>query len=162
MVAELPEATQRLLGAMPDLTATVRFFPQGTKTADDAARAIGCPVSAIVKSLVFVVVSGDGDEPVVGLVPGDLRLDTAKLATVAGARSSRQASLEEVRIATGYAAGGTPPFGHTTPVRVFADHLLKRNNPVWAAGGTPSTVFPISLADLDRLAKPTWGDITVS
>ena len=78
------------------------------------------------------------------------------------ARSSRQASLEEVRTATGYAASGTPPFGHTTPVRVFADHSLKRNNPVWAAGGTPSTVFPISLADLDRLAKPTWGDITVS
>ena len=162
MVTELPEATQRLLEAMPDLTATVRFFPQGTKTADDAARAIGCPVAAIVKSLVFVVLSNDGDEPVVGLVPGDLRLDTTKLASLAGARSSRQASLEEVRAATGYAAGGTPPFGHDSTLRVFADLLLKRNDPVWAAGGTPSTVFPISLADLDRLSGPTWGDITVS
>ena len=162
MAPELPEATQRLLEAMPDLTTTVRFFPQGTKTADDAARAIGCPVAAIVKSLVFVLISEDGDEPVVGLVPGDLRLDTAKLAIAAGAKSSRQASLEEVRSATGYAAGGTPPFGHISALRVFADPRLRRSDPVWAAGGTPSTVFPISLADLDRLANPNWGDITIS
>jgi len=139
-----------------ELDSEVAVFPEGTKTAEDAARAIGCPVSAIVKSLVFVV----DDEPVVALVPGDLRLDTARLAEAAGGDTSRRASLEEVREATGYAAGGTPPFGHATDLRVFADPALKRNDPVWAAAGTPTTVFPISISDLDRLASPLWVDIT--
>lgn len=157
---DLPDATQRLLDAVPDLQTEIHFFPEGTKTADDAAAAIGCPVSAIVKSLVFVVTGSDGDEPVLALVPGDLRLDTERLAQVAGASGSRRATLEEVRDSTGYAAGGTPPFGHVNPLRVFADPDLKRNDPVWAAGGTPSTVFPISIDDLDRLASPTWTPIT--
>lgn len=145
---------------MPGLETEIHFFPEGTKTAEDAAAAIGCPVSAIVKSLVFVVEAGTAEEPVVALVPGDLRLDTAKLAEAAGASRSRRASLEEVREATGYAAGGTPPVGHANPLRVFADPLLRRNDPVWAAGGTPATVFPISLAELDRLASPMWLPIT--
>ena len=132
------------------------MYPEGTKTAEDAANAIGCHVSAIVKSLVFVV----GDEPVVALVPGDLRLDTARLSKVAGGGEVRRASLDEVRDATGFAAGGTPPFGHATPLRVFADPALKRNDPVWAAAGTPTTVFPISISDLDRLASPVWITVT--
>jgi prolyl-tRNA editing enzyme YbaK/EbsC (Cys-tRNA(Pro) deacylase) len=96
----------------------------------------------------------------VALVPGDLRLDTVKLADVAGVTGSRRATLDEVRSVTGYAAGGTPPFGHATPLRVFADNRLRRNEPVWAAAGTPTTVFPISIADLDRLAKPVWADLS--
>lgn len=154
-MAELPQASRRLLESV-DLSAEVRLFPEGTKTAEDAANAIGCPVAAIVKSLVFVV----DDEPVVALVPGDLRLDTDKLAAVAGGSRARRASLDEVREATGFAAGGTPPFGHTRPLRVFADPALGRNDPVWAAAGTPTTVFPISIADLDRLAEPVWADVT--
>ena len=145
---------------MPGLVAEVRHFPEGTKTAADAAAAIGCPVSAIVKSLVFVVIEGDAQEPVVALVPGDLRLDTARLAEAAGADRSRRATLDEVRAATGYAAGGTPPFGHERPIRVFADPALRRNDPVWAAAGTPTTVFPISISDLDRLAGPVWVTVT--
>jgi prolyl-tRNA editing enzyme YbaK/EbsC (Cys-tRNA(Pro) deacylase) len=94
------------------------------------------------------------------LVPGDLRLDTDRLAAVAGATGSRRASLDEVRQATGFAAGGTPPFGHARSLRVFADNGLRRNEPVWAAAGTPTTVFPISIADLDRLAKPLWEDLS--
>lgn len=160
MAADLPAATRRLLESVPDLDTAVRFFPEGTKTAEDAAAAIGCPVSAIVKSLVFVVVDGDDEEPVVALVPGDLRLDTAKLAAAAGASGSRRATLDEVREATGYAAGGTPPFGHARELRVFADPQLRRNDPVWAAGGTPTTVFPISLDELDRLATPVWVTVT--
>ncbi len=159
-MADLPEASRRLLDAVPELDTEIHFFPEGTKTADDAASAIGCPVSAIVKSLVFVVTDDDSEEPVLALVPGDLRLDTDKLAETAGATGSRRASLDEVREATGYAAGGTPPFGHVRPLRVFADPKLRRNDPVWAAGGTPATVFPIGLDDLDRLAGPTWAPIT--
>lgn len=157
--SDLPEASRRLLKAVPDLATDIRLFPEGTKTANDAALAIGCAVSAIVKSLVFVV-EGEPDEPVVALVPGDLRLDTAKLGVAAGATTSRRASLDEVKEATGYAAGGTPPFGHRETLRVFADPELRRNDPVWAAGGTPTTVFPISLANLDLLATPTWADVT--
>ncbi|HIE21785.1 MAG TPA: YbaK/EbsC family protein, partial [Acidimicrobiia bacterium] len=77
--ADLPRATRRFLAAAPAPIAGVRVFPEGTKTAPDAAAAVGCEVSAIVKSLVFVVASGETEEPVVALVPGDLRLDPAKL-----------------------------------------------------------------------------------
>jgi len=155
VTADLPKASRRLLDAVA-LDSQIHVFPEGTKTAEDAAHAIGCPVSAIVKSLVFVV----GDEPVVALVPGDLRLDTTKLSEAAGGGEVRRAGLEEVREATGYAAGGTPPFGHARSLRVFADPALKRNDPVWAAAGTPTTVFPISISDLDRLASPIWVTVT--
>jgi prolyl-tRNA editing enzyme YbaK/EbsC (Cys-tRNA(Pro) deacylase) len=160
-MSELPEASRRLASSIDDFEMETRIFPEGTKTAEDAARAIGCPVAAIVKSLVFVLIGPDAsEEPVVALVPGDLRLDTVKLADAAGATGSRRGTLDEARAATGYAAGGTPPFGHVTPLRVFADNRLRRNDPVWAAAGTPTTVFPISLADLDRLAKPVWEDLS--
>lgn len=160
-LTDLPEASRRLSASLVDFEMEIRVFPEGTKTAQDAANAIGCPVSAIVKSLVFVVIDGAGNqEPVVALVPGDLRLDTGALAGVAGATRSRRATLDEVRHATGYSAGGTPPFGHADTLRVFADERLRRNDPVWAAAGTPTTVFPISLTDLDRLAKPVWADLS--
>lgn len=156
-----PDASSRLMDAVPGFAFEIHHFPAGTKTALDAANAIGCPVSAIVKSLVFVVIHQDGsEEATVSLVPGDLRLDTSALALASGARSSRRASLDEVKEATGYAAGGTPPFGHASRIRVFADPSLRRNDPVWAAGGTPDTVFPISPDDLDRLAQPIWESIT--
>jgi prolyl-tRNA editing enzyme YbaK/EbsC (Cys-tRNA(Pro) deacylase) len=162
-LTDIPDASRRLAESVPDFEFDVHFFPEGTKTAQDAATAIGCAVSAIVKSLVFVVIDETGaEEPVLALVPGDLRLDTHALAAAAGAVESRRAGLDEVRTATGYAAGGTPPFGHATPLRVFADNSLRRNDPVWAAGGTPNTVFPISLADLDRLARPVWGDLALA
>jgi prolyl-tRNA editing enzyme YbaK/EbsC (Cys-tRNA(Pro) deacylase) len=160
-LSDLPEASKRLAGSVDDFEMDTRVFPKGTKTAEDAAAAIGCPVSAIVKSLVFVLIGPDAsEEPVVALIPGDLRLDTVKLADTAGVTGSRRATLDEVRSATGYAAGGTPPFGHATSLRVFADNHLRRNDPVWAAAGTPTTVFPISISDLDRLAKPVWADLS--
>lgn len=158
MIPELPAASRRVVEAARTmgLELDIHQFPEGTKTAADAAAAIGCPVAAIVKSLVFVV----GEEPVVALVPGDLMLDLTKLEEAAGTAPARRATLEEVRDATGFAAGGTPPFGHAQTLRVFADDALRRNEPVWAAGGTPTTVFPITLDDLDRSAKPTWGKLS--
>ncbi len=154
----LPAASQRVLEAARDLGLAIAIhqFPEGTKTAAAAAAAIGCPIAAIVKSLVFTI----GDEPVVALVPGDLMLDPEKLGQAAGAGPVRRATLEEVREATGYAAGGTPPFGHHRRLRVFADRQLRRHDPVWAAGGTASTVFPISPADLDRAVRPAWADLS--
>ena len=162
MAAELPAASLRLAEQVPGIADKIRFFPDGTKTAQDAAEAIGCEVSAIVKSLVFVVETDASSEPVVALVPGDLMIDTDKLAAVADALRARRASLDEVRNATGYPAGGTPPFGHARELRVFADPLLRRNDPVWAAGGTPNTVFPLTLAELDDWVDPIWAEITRS
>lgn len=155
---ELPRASQKVVEAAAGagLEIEVREFPDGTKTAADAAAAIGCAVAAIVKSLVFTV---DG-EAVVALVPGDRRLDTGALAQVAGGVDVGRADLDTVRRATGYAAGGTPPFGHATSVRVFADRALERHDPLWAAAGTPTTVFPISAADLDRLVAPVWAELS--
>jgi prolyl-tRNA editing enzyme YbaK/EbsC (Cys-tRNA(Pro) deacylase) len=159
LITAIPSATERVIAAArtKGLDLEVHQFPKGTKTAGDAAAAIGCPVAAIVKSLVFMV----GQEPVLALVPGDLMLDPRKLETVAGTGPARRATLEEVRSATGFAAGGTPPFGHNQSIRVFADEALRRNDPVWAAAGTPTTVFPISLRDLDQAVNPSWADLTL-
>jgi Cys-tRNA(Pro) deacylase len=153
-----PRAALRVVDAARarELDIDVREFPQGTKTAQEAAGAIGCEVAAIVKSLVFVA----DDEPVLALVPGDRRLDTARLAQAAGASAVSRADLETVRSATGYAAGGTPPFGHATELRVFADEALRRHDPVWAAAGTPTTVFPLALADLERVVAPVWAPLS--
>ena len=154
----LPSATRRWLEGCGgfDLASKIRIFPDGTKTAIDAARAIGCQPSQIVKSLVFEV---DG-EAVLALVPGDRRLRTDSLAQAAGGIKARRASLDRVKESTGYAAGGTPPFGHTNPIRVFADQALRRHDPVWAAAGTPTTVFPISLEDLERVAGARWYELS--
>ncbi|HSJ36066.1 MAG TPA: YbaK/EbsC family protein [Acidimicrobiia bacterium] len=154
----LPRASRRVVeaAAAVGLHIDVHEFPEGTKTAADAAAAIGCEVAAIVKSLVFTV---DG-EPVVAFVPGDRRLETTALAEVAGGGKVRRADLDTVREATGYAAGGTPPFGHADSLPIFADEALRRHDPVWAAAGTPTTVFPISLADLERVASPTWAELS--
>jgi Cys-tRNA(Pro) deacylase len=151
----MPGAIDRLQAsaAAEGLTVEIVTLSQATRTAEDAARAIGCDVAAIVKSLVFTV---DG-EPVVALVPGDRRLDVRLLARLAGGTHVARASLDLVRSATGYVAGGTPPFGHARPLRVFADEALRRHDPVWAGGGTPHAVFAIGQADLDRVAAPIWG-----
>ena len=130
---EQVEAAAATLG----LDVEVRAFPQGTRTAADAAAAIGCDVAQIVKSLVFVV---DG-EAVVALVGGSDRLDESKLAQAAAGHRVRRADADEVRAATGYAVGGVPPFGHATPLRCFVDDAVLAHDIVWAAAGTPTHVF---------------------
>lgn len=118
----------------------VREFPEGTKTAADAARAIGCEVGQIVKSVVLVA---DG-EPFVALTSGSNRADTGRLARLLGAQQVRKADPEEARRATGFAIGGTPPFGYPRPLRVLIDRDLLAFDEVWAAAGTPRSVFPIA------------------
>jgi prolyl-tRNA editing enzyme YbaK/EbsC (Cys-tRNA(Pro) deacylase) len=115
----------------------VRRFPEGTKTAADAARAVGCDIGQIVKSLVFMA---DG-RAVLALTSGANRVDTGKLAVLAGAEEARRANADEVRAATGYAIGGTPPFGHPRPIPAFIDRDLFGYGEIWAAAGTPDSVF---------------------
>ncbi len=129
------------------LTIEVQEHPDGTRTAADAAAAVGCEVGRIVKSLVFTV---DG-EPVIALVAGDARLDEALLAAAAGGSVGR-ADAEVVRAATGYPIGGVPPFGHPAPLPTFVDESLLAHETVWAAAGTPRHVFEVAPADLLRLS----------
>lgn len=124
----------------------VRRFPEGTKTAADAAGAIGCEVAQIVKSLVF---TADG-VPLLALTSGTNRADTRRLAEVTGAAEVRRATPEEARAATGFAVGGTPPFGHPKRLRILCDQDLLAHEVVWAAAGTPDSVFPLSPAELLR------------
>jgi prolyl-tRNA editing enzyme YbaK/EbsC (Cys-tRNA(Pro) deacylase) len=140
----------RALGLFPD----VRRFPEGTKTAEDAARAIGCEVGQIVKSLVFVA----GTEPFIALTSGSNRADTDLLRKQMGGREVRRANPEEARAATGFAIGGTPPFGHPRPLRVLCDRDLLGHPEVWAAAGTPDSVFPIAPDVLVRAAGAESAD----
>jgi prolyl-tRNA editing enzyme YbaK/EbsC (Cys-tRNA(Pro) deacylase) len=112
----------------------VRELPQSTRTAQDAAAAVGCELGQIVKSLVFVA---DG-EPVMCLCAGDRRVDTALLGT-----DVRAARAEEVRDATGFAIGGVPPLGHDRPLRTVVDESLRRFDTIWCAAGTPNAVFAV-------------------
>ena len=115
----MPRSDDRFASAAAalGLTLEIHRFPQGTRTAVDAARAVGCELGQIVKSLVFVA---DG-EPFLALTSGSNRADPERLAATLGARDVRPASADEARAATGYAIGGTPPFGHPTPLRVLVD-----------------------------------------
>ena len=133
----------------------VSSFPQGTRTAEDAARAVGCEVGQIVKSLVFTA----GGVPIVALVSGSNRVDTGKLAEVAGGMVGK-ADAGTARSATGYAIGGVPPFGHATPLAVFVDRDLLSHEVVWAAAGRPDAVFPIRPARLLELSGGIVADLS--
>ena len=133
---------------------TVKQFPQGTRTASDAARAVGCELGQIVKSLVFTAAG----RPVVALVSGPNRLDERKLAAIAGEPVGK-ADAEAARAATGYAIGGVPPFGHATDVPVFMDHDLLQYPTVWAAAGRPDSVFEIDPERLRDLSRAIVADL---
>lgn len=133
----------------------IHTFPEGTRTAADAAAAVGCDIAQIVKSLVFVV----DDEVVVALVGGGDRLDERKLAAVAGGSAVRRAAATEVRVATGYAVGGVPPFGYPTELRCFIDDALLGHDVVWAAAGTPNHDFAISPTELVSVARATVAEL---
>ncbi|HAC46970.1 MAG TPA: hypothetical protein DCF65_13025 [Chloroflexi bacterium] len=135
---------------------SVKHFPAGTRTAVDAAVAVGCDVGQIVKSLVFVAAG----RPVVALVSGANRLDESRLGAAAG-RPVTKADAEVARSATGYSIGGVPPFGHATDVPVFMDRDLLGYQVVWAAAGRPDSVFEIDPDRLRELSDATVADLKV-
>jgi prolyl-tRNA editing enzyme YbaK/EbsC (Cys-tRNA(Pro) deacylase) len=134
--------------AMMNVNTNVIEFAESTRTADDAAAAIGTQVAQIVKSLVFMA----GNAPVLALVSGTNRLDTARLREWTG-DPPRRADADEVRTATGFAIGGVPPIGHPQPLRTFIDRDLMQYEVVYAAAGTPHAVFAITPAELARVTS---------
>ncbi|MEV0439867.1 YbaK/EbsC family protein [Streptomyces spectabilis] len=138
-----------------ELTGAVRRFPDRTRTAAEAAAAIGCEQDRICKSLVF---AADG-VPVLVLVDGASRVDVERVRAELGAERVTRADAAVVRETTGYAIGGVPPFGHATRVRVLADRSLLAHDLVWAAAGTPHTVFPMDPESLVAHAGGTLVDV---
>jgi prolyl-tRNA editing enzyme YbaK/EbsC (Cys-tRNA(Pro) deacylase) len=144
------EAAERL-----GLEVQIREFPYGTRTAEDAARAIGVHVGQIVKSLIFLA----DDRPILCLGSGANRLDTLRLARASSASTIRRATPDEVQRSSGFAIGGVPPFGHRSPLPVYCDHDLLAYDTVWAAAGTPSTVFATDPQHLAQACYATIADL---
>lgn len=137
------------------LDVEVREFPDGTRTAEEAARSIGVEVGQIVKSLVF----GVEDDVVVALVSGDRQLDEALLSAAAGGGAVGRVDADRVRAATGYPIGGVPPLGHATELRIFVDRDLSRFDELWAAAGTPRHAFRVGFDDLVRASGGSVVDL---
>jgi prolyl-tRNA editing enzyme YbaK/EbsC (Cys-tRNA(Pro) deacylase) len=131
-----------------------REFIVPTKTAADAATALGCEVGAIASTLVFLV----DDDPVVVIKSGAFRVDLEKLRLEAGGVTVRQAKPEEVRDATGQTIGGVSPVGWPEPLRTFIDDSLSHYEVVWAACGTPNAVFATTFQQLQDIT----GGATIS
>jgi prolyl-tRNA editing enzyme YbaK/EbsC (Cys-tRNA(Pro) deacylase) len=159
MSEDLPRAAAAVVaaGRSLGLDLDVREFPDGTRTAADAARAIGCQVDQIVKSLVFVA----DTDPVLVLCSGGNRVDVVKVGKEQSAAVVRKGDAAEVRAATGYAIGGTPPFGHARDLPVLIDRHLTGFEVVWAAAGTPRHVFPIAPGDLLAATGGRVADVTL-
>jgi prolyl-tRNA editing enzyme YbaK/EbsC (Cys-tRNA(Pro) deacylase) len=126
-------------------------LPDAASTAALAAAALGVEVGAIANSLVFW---SDG-EPLLVMTSGAHRVDTAALAERTGRSAITRASVEQVRAATGQAIGGVAPTGHPAPLTTLIDEDLAQYDEIWAAGGTPHTVFPLTFDDLVRLTGGT-------
>jgi Cys-tRNA(Pro) deacylase len=143
-------------GAALDIEVTPVRFPQGTHTAVDAARALGCELAQIVKTLVFL---DESDEPIMFFVSGVDRLDVAKGAAAAGVVSLRKADARAIKDATGYSIGGVPPFGHATGIPAVMDERLMALEEVWAGTGLPDAVFRIAPDDLRRVTHATVAEV---
>lgn len=152
-----PDAVARVRAALETGSVDVRIveFAQSTRTAQDAARALGISVGQIVKSLVFLA---DG-RPVLVLASGANRVDTAKVGRLAGAARVEKASADATRDATGFSIGGVPPVGHRAALPIYIDRTLLTFDLVYAAAGTPHAVFGIEPPALVRLTSGTVGDL---
>ncbi len=139
-----------------DIDIQVEEFPEGTKTAADAARAVGCDVAQIASSLVFLV----DEEPVVVVTSGANRVDEDRVADTFDAESAEMADAERIKELLGWSIGGVPPICHASDVPVLFDPTLSGFDTVWAAAGTPEAVFPIDPERLKRLAGATERDVT--
>lgn len=135
--------------------AEIRELDASTRTAQDAATTLDVAVGAIVKSLVF---TADG-APLLVLASGDHQVDTDKVARHVGAGQVSRADADLVRAATGFPIGGVAPAGHPQQIRTVVDTHLATYDVLWAAAGTPNTVFATTYADLVRLTAGSEADV---
>jgi prolyl-tRNA editing enzyme YbaK/EbsC (Cys-tRNA(Pro) deacylase) len=155
-----PEAVERVTAYLREARAEVRIeeFSEGTPTAKDAARAVGCELGQIVKSLVFDC----GGRPVVVLVPGDRRADSEKVARAAGTSFARIAGVEEVADATGFEPGAVAPFPLPKVDRLFIDRTLLGHRLVWIGAGSERHMAALSPAELVRLSRARPMDVVAA
>jgi prolyl-tRNA editing enzyme YbaK/EbsC (Cys-tRNA(Pro) deacylase) len=149
------KSVARFLAATEGLDLQVTEMAESTHTASEAAAAVGAPVAAIVKSLVFLA----DDTPLLVLVSGPNRVDTDALGERLGVTLGK-ADANRVKAATGYSIGGVPPFGHPTALRTVMDEDLMVLDEVWAAAGSPRAVFPLSPKKLLELSHATLLRVT--
>ncbi|WP_417540685.1 YbaK/EbsC family protein [Microbacterium maritypicum] len=151
--ASLPERSrivqQHLAEAGVDTV--IRVLPDSARTAAEAATAIGCEVSAIANSLVFLA---DG-APVLVMTSGGHRVDLVTLTSSIGVDEVSMAPAPIVRSATGQAIGGVAPVGHPTPLRTYIDEELQHHETLWAAAGHPHTVMPLTFEQLRTITEGT-------
>lgn len=145
----LPDRSLRVAAVLADIgvRGRVRELPGSTRTAAEAAEALGCEVGAIANSLVFMA----DERPLLVMTSGRHRVDTEVLAERLGKGLIRRARPEEVRGSTGQAIGGVAPLGHPEPVETVVDTALEDYPCLWAAGGTPRTIFPTDFAELVKM-----------
>lgn len=153
----MPSAADRVREALSSLgvAAEILEFPQGTRTAADAAAAVQTSVGQIVKSLVFLA----DEKPLLVMASGANRVDLVRLAQALGVHAVRRADADTVRRVTGYAIGGVPPVGHDTPLTVLIDRDLLQYDTVYASAGTPHAVFAIAPGRLAEITKATAANV---
>jgi|SRR5437867_12445287 len=135
----------------------VMEFEQPTRTSVEAAAAIGCSVAEIAKSIVFR--GKHSGRAVIVVASGDNRVSEAKVAAKLGEPLTR-ADADFVRTTTGYAIGGVAPIGHSQAVKLLLDEDLRRFDTIWAAAGTPFSVFPLSPEQLSGITGANWADVS--
>jgi prolyl-tRNA editing enzyme YbaK/EbsC (Cys-tRNA(Pro) deacylase) len=127
--------------------AEIRLLDEHARTAVLAAEQLGCPVGAIANSLVFMA----GAEPLLVMASGAARVDTDVIARAVDGQAVTKATADQVRSATGQVIGGVAPTGHPAPLRTLVDDELEAHGTLWAAGGTPDSIVPLTFAELVRV-----------
>lgn len=152
MTEKLSPSAQKVQDALNTfgLTCNVVEMPASTRTAKEAADAVGCQVGQIVKTLVFK--GKESEKGILALVSGANRVNEARLGEQIG-EPIEKADADFVREKTGYAIGGVPPLGHLTQMLTLIDEDLLSFDSVWAAAGTPNAVFCLNAADLSRISN---------
>ena len=141
----------------------IRLLSAAVRTARLVAEALDCEVGQIANSLIFREVSKDGtaDRAVLIMCSGDRRVDLHKVRVQTGIELGK-ADAEFVRSQTGFAIGGVPPVAHSMPLRCLLDNSLQRHAEIWAAAGTPESVFCMSPAELQQITAGSWQDLSLA
>ena len=150
MPNQLSKSAQRVQNVLTEhgFSFEVTELPDSTRTAEDAAGAVGCSVPQIAKSIIFK--GGETGDPVLAVVSGSNRAGIAKLTDLAG-EPIQNADADFVRERTGFSIGGVSPAGHTEEIQTFIDEDLLQYEEIWAAAGTPNAVFRLQPSDLPEL-----------